>query len=1277
MTAKKQNLLLIIALIAIGVITHWRWFFDYSILSHGDWAYHFKESLAGYLTFPMAWSFGGIGSVNIVSTFHFLFFLQGALTNFGISYALMERLLFMFPATIILELGSYFFLKRVLQSSIGAFVGSLVFSFNVYVLLIEGSHLNIINCISIAPIVLLLYIEIFEKQKFVYSMLSALLLFAMSVYEFRIFYIFSFVLLFFSLLQFFLIEKIKNIKIFLKKSFLALAPILIVGLLNLYWVLGILKLNNLTSNEIFNRGLFGNNFMDILKSITLFHAFWTGAEPLIFIVQPIPYYFFLIPLIAFCGLVLNKKNVYIIFFGFVSLFGILLSKQAGEPFSGIYQWLYDNFPGFNAFREASKFYFLLSLGYSVLIGSFIASIWNRHFFSKIFTILITIFVSALFLWNSILLINGSINSLFVGREIPNDYNMFKKFVLEEKGVFRTLWMPRSSRWSVFTKEKTILSSIDIDVINKFFINENELLPEEKASLPLTLAYSKELIDVFNFRYIVVPVEDEENSDDFFIYYGGEENSDIRNWYISKLDNIDYLKKIDIGTDKLAVYENKNYKPYIFATNNLIGLKSLHNLDKKYEFLKNKLNENFNFYDLNKKNIYSKNVYISFENINVSNINEHQIDDLIIDKNKIIKVYVNTEKQNIKISYKDKNFLINRTLDNNLKVNGTISNISGEQENLFQSKTFGQDIFIDLGTRLINLKNNNNELDLGIVSNIFEIYSLDRKNAIKNASFEKGVWSKKVGDCNAYDNKPILAMELSDESVDGKTSLQLEATNHIACTGQDGISIEAGQDYIFGFDYQGQNAKHAGYYLSFNDEGKTIISERLPIVNEDWNHFQKKISIPATSTSMSLVVYSYSDDNQTNIITRYDNFQLKQLEKIATIDPKYKPEYEKISLANSDEYKIEYREEGVSYDNLIKNPSFEKGLWSNKVGDCNNYDDNGKLSMDDITAEKTDGEHALQLGATRHIACTGPDMMPVTEERTYLFSFDFQSPNGDSAGYYLGFNDPEQTVISERMPIEDEAWQSYTKQIKVPFGASAVSLVVYSYAGDGKKEIITRYDNFKLIELPDLEDRYFLVSEPEEKFVEPKAVEFEMINPTKKKVHIKGATTPFYLAMSESYHDQWQLQMNNSQINGFFDSWLPWVKPDRVADDKHFELNGFLNGWFVEPGELCQVRKVESYKVESNDLSGAATTSVTLPALTGTPPAGRGFEGGGDFNACTLNADGSYDMEMVIEFFPQRWFYLGLLISGTTFVGCIGYLVFYFIRRRKTKRETRAKEMLIK
>ena len=58
---------------------------------------------------------------------------------------------------------------------------------------------------------------------------------------------------------------------------------------------------------------------------------------------------------------------------------------------------------------------------------------------------------------------------------------------------------------------------------------------------------------------------------------------------------------------------------------------------------------------------------------------------------------------------------------------------------------------------------------------------------------------------------------------------------------------------------------------------------------------------------------------------------------------------------------------------------------------------------------------------------------------------------------------------------------------------------------------------------------------------------------------------------------------------------------------------------------------------------------------------------GNKAAVVIVEDGSYDIEFVIEFFPQRFFYLGLLISGTTLLFCISYLVYDGVRRLRRKR----------
>ena len=324
--------------------------------------------------------------------------------------------------------------------------------------------------------------------------------------------------------------------------------------------------------------------------------------------------------------------------------------------------------------------------------------------------------------------------------------------------------------------------------------------------------------------------------------------------------------------------------------------------------------------------------------------------------------------------------------------------------------------------------------------------------------------------------------------------------------------------------------------------------------------------------------------------------------------------------------ITYRDPSFTFLNVIADGSFESGMWQKNVGDCHNYDKNPVIMMTLNTQVKSDGRQSLELDATRHTACTS-GKAPVNAGVQYLFSFDYQSPNAAYASYYLGFNDKGKTIKSAKLPITDSNWHTFSATITAPAGATSVSLYVYSIESDGKTKVINRYDNFKLVEIPDLSNSYYLVGAPKQQLKNPASVTFDLINPTKKFVHIKGASTPFFLAMSESYHPDWQLELNDSNVQGVFSSWWPFVHPHAVASEYHYQLDGFLNAWYVDPAALCAS-------------AGAS---------------------------CVKHADGSYDIEMEIEFTPQRWFYLGLLVSGTTLLGCLGYLGYEGVKKVRAKK----------
>jgi len=149
------------------------------------------------------------------------------------------------------------------------------------------------------------------------------------------------------------------------------------------------------------------------------------------------------------------------------------------------------------------------------------------------------------------------------------------------------------------------------------------------------------------------------------------------------------------------------------------------------------------------------------------------------------------------------------------------------------------------------------------------------------------------------------------------------------------------------------------------------------------------------------------------------------------------------------------------------------------------------------------------------------------------------------------------------------------------------------------------------------------------------ITFKRINPTKYYVQVQGAKSPFWLVFSESFHKQWRIykvQSSKFKVQSLFSDIVADYPKLGVKEAKHLMkftprdikllfrkplgaqhqlVNGYANGWYIEPKKL----------------------------------------GLGE------------DFTLVLYFWPQSLFYLGLGISGITLIGCLGYLLANFIKKK--------------
>lgn len=547
-------------LIFIAFISHFQWFNPFSILSSGDW-YHWTDEAVKELHISWgSWiNYVNFGMVNVQLPFNWFMVLWSLIVNTGRSFDAASKLIIFIPIAVLSFLSPYVLARKLVGDKSISFVAALFYGTTTYALI---NQVPIQFVYALSPLIFYFFILALEKNRTFEWIVFSLIYWISISYEIRITYIVTFILLFYFVF-FYWAKKGRYVKNII------LSSILILGL-NFFWMLPSLfgpatqEISSITS-----RGLFGDNLFSIPQSFTIFTWNWTGGRPDDqFRSQPISWYFWLMPILLTTSLLFKKdpNRKQILFFWTVSLVGILLTKQSGKPFLDLYSFLYQHFPGFSLFREASKFYVVTAIGYVGLLSFALLHFKEKRFFlskQKDFSIttVLSIILIGFFLWNLSPLVDGSAQGLFISKNVHQDYTVVSRFIAKNEDFFRTLWVPVYSRWSYFDNTHPQIGLIypigsewkDILTRHSKAVNGSQLINI------FLQPFSDQLLDLSSVKYVFVPIRDIENDDDFFKDYGKRE------FFVDELDKLSYLRRIDIGTEDLVVYENEDYRPHIYET----------------------------------------------------------------------------------------------------------------------------------------------------------------------------------------------------------------------------------------------------------------------------------------------------------------------------------------------------------------------------------------------------------------------------------------------------------------------------------------------------------------------------------------------------------------------------------------------------------------------------------------------------------------------------------------------------------------------------------------
>lgn len=561
---KREYLYILFVLAGILTFAFGRWFLPHPIIG-GDWPYIWPQTLREMAALPSAWSRTQGGGLGGISPAYFLvaynYFSAVISIVFGIDWVIVYKIIwFAFPV-VMLAYGGYSLM--VLLVPVSTFwmkaLAAIIISSNTYVLMISGGgQMGVFWAVSLFPWILYTYFQFLHAIKHRVSIplrdvwVRIVLLgitFGIEVsLDPRIAYLSAI-----SMALLYVLQE-HSVSLLYKRVLYGAAAGSISILLNLYWVLPLLILKQNTLDSLGSAyttvdALRFFSFADFSHALSLLHPNWPeNIFGKVYFLQP---EFLLLPVFAFSSLFFVKKfKEYKNIIGFVTLglFGAFLAKGANEPFGFVYVWAFEHIPGFVMFRDPSKFYVLIMSAYAILIPISLFELTNK-LNRKLTIVLPTVF---LVFW--IMLIRpavlGQLGGTFAERKVSQEYVTMTNWLSQEKGFFRTLWVPRQHRLAYTStmqnpiEAEPLLTATDSASVLNQFTSEN----------------IQEHLSFLGIRYVIVPTDPYGE-----LFLADRKYSDEkRNSIIHALDMIPYLHKIQ--KDGIVVYEAPNANDLFWMQN---------------------------------------------------------------------------------------------------------------------------------------------------------------------------------------------------------------------------------------------------------------------------------------------------------------------------------------------------------------------------------------------------------------------------------------------------------------------------------------------------------------------------------------------------------------------------------------------------------------------------------------------------------------------------------------------------------------------------------------
>ncbi|OGY31137.1 MAG: hypothetical protein A3C02_00965 [Candidatus Andersenbacteria bacterium RIFCSPHIGHO2_02_FULL_45_11] len=1148
-------------IIAISIATHWQWFIPHGILTASDWWYLPNDVLKEYLTAPKILE----GSIDfnpgrLTPTFDLIRVIGGFISFFVHGFPLWERLFFLWPIALLGPIPIYALLYKRFGSSLGAIAGSLIYTFNSYILAREISHIHIaIAYLLLIPTILYALDALLTRPSMRTSAIFTFITILFSIYEIRVLYITTGILIAYLIAKYLTKSATASYRTF---AMMQLSAIIIV-LAQSFWLIPFIFAPSSLGYATFTQRALFQSFTKLEHASTLTDPSWTGNGFLPFTTQPVMLLSYAIPILAVLWIIVKPRNERtndLWFWLMIGLGGIFLSQGQNMPFRGVYQWLFENVPGFRLFRDSSKFNVVTSIAYAFLIGASVTYIQKRR---VLFSLTALACIGAIVGINVYPFISSQIHDLTTPYTLPKEYQEITKILQDNSTFSRSLWIPAPQRFVYFSETHPRVDAGT--VLNqewKPFIKD----PSDVYSF-FTQPNAKALLNFGSIKYIGVPSD---TTHDIYQWFPRTKKA-----FASLINPIPGLQPINKSDAAIPLWENKDAKDRIYIANDVTLVDSsaleFSNLDTNktgafifrpdipgylFSLLTQTLATNQEAKPFNLENLHIENNSVTTKlqlvpNSKLKTTTREVTNDIISE------IYAQRTDETVSLYYK---------LDEKNASIGTFKSVSDTFLVYINGKAFPA------------FTPTNDEKAIGVArlqqtGNRAELYSRTEtgNTLIQDPSFENSIPGE-VGDCANEDSSPLesngIEANLVPDATNGTQGLALSAKKHLGC--------------IF---FPIQHSKNATLYsLTFDHKTKSGDSGSIKILDEtapgaqlaaqelergtNWHTSTSTFQTPSTFKN-KLTAYIYqpgSTGEDGPATTVFDNIQIDAYQLLGeTVFASEAPQQKGLSTKDFEKAdafitpKHPYTPEEIVLDG-----EFENGI-TYTAGDCNNSDKT-LPAKNGIAAQiiQENSNHALSIKAAQHLACVGMILSSLDPVFDHFISMRYKNTQGTPPSIALYSPDGKSVAPIVLPEQNDSAWHEFRTIIRANEAAPNSTLMLYVSAENHASE--AAFDDIHIVPIPILPD--ISITSANKPLPQTKT-QVQTINPLVHTIKSEAIDRHRLLLLSSRYDQGWKLFVRPQGAPRL--SW--WRRILRtppgveISAQTHIKANAFVNGWVLDPVEI--------------------------------------------------------------------------------------------------------------